>query len=177
VKLSHGLVLFSAVNRSRGVQWRVSWRLLGFQNQGADRQDCRHYWWFQSVPPNYPSFKVSCRDRRLDSVSVAWPYVLRAVGVPIGSRRSSMVDTANDLMAQAAAAAGKQLVVPIDSVRCAASFPTALLNCNSRWVDLESNWCAGECHNKKGRNAGGRYRTACGVALARAHTSPIRDVV
>jgi phosphoglycerate kinase len=62
---------------------------------------------------------------------------LRAMGVPIGSSlvEESMVDTAKDLMAQAAAA-GKQLVVPVDAV-CAASFPTAPMDINdTQTVDV-----------------------------------------
>jgi Phosphoglycerate kinase len=77
-------------------------------------------------PPHYPPFKVSCRVPTFWFCADGLAFTfLRAMGVPIGSSlvEESMVETAKDLMAQAAAV-GKQLVVPVDSV-CAASFPTA----------------------------------------------------
>lgn len=62
---------------------------------------------------------------------------LKAMGIPIGSSlvEESMIDTAKDLMAQAKAA-GKQLVVPVDSV-CAQSFPSKPMDkSETRTVDM-----------------------------------------
>lgn len=62
---------------------------------------------------------------------------LRAMGLSIGDSlvEESMVDTARDLMAQAQAA-GKQLVVPVDSV-CAQSFPKGPMDkADTKTVDM-----------------------------------------